>query len=136
MWHINNVKFIIHLGLCRIVTFVKGYVTLRQCPRFIKVYISLWHYQGLYHITTLSHGLLQCLVGICNHNQRCDTLIMWYWAFNKCYVALWRLSQVMLHLRHSTRVMSHCDICQGLCHIVIMPKMSHINNVSLYVSKY
>ena len=67
---------------------------------FIKVDISLWRYRGLYHITTLSHGSLQ-------------------WAFNKRYVALWRLSWVMLHWRHSSMVMSHCDICQGLCRIVM-----------------
>ena len=47
---------------------------------------------------------------------------MLQWAFNKPYVALWRLSQVMLHYRHLWKVMSHCDICQGLCHIVIFVK--------------
>ena len=31
--------------------------------------------------------------------------------------------------------MSHCDICQALSHIAIMPKMWHINNVSLDVYK-
>ena len=102
---------------------------------FIEVYVSLRRYQGLHHITTLIHGLLQRLVGICNHNQRCDTLIMWYWVFNKCYVALWRLSQVMLHYRHSWRVMSHCDICQGLCHIVIMPKMSQCDILCILMFK-
>ena len=54
---------------------------------FIKVYVSVQPYQGLYHITTLNHGLLQCLVGVCQHNQRCDTLILREWPFNKRSVA-------------------------------------------------
>ena len=53
----------------------------------IKVYVSMQPDLGLYHITTLNHGLLQCLVGVCQHNQRCDTLILREWPFNNRSVA-------------------------------------------------
>ena len=74
----------IHQGLCHIVIFVKGYVTLSYLSRVMShcdVYQGLRFTMTLlrvYHITMLSHGLLQ-------------------WAFNKRYVALSRLSRVMLH---------------------------------------
>ena len=113
-------------GYVTLATFIKGYVTLSylswvmshchicqglcRIVIFIKVYVSLWHYQGLYDITTLSHGSLQ-------------------WAFNKHYVALWSL---VCYRGHLIGVMSHCDVShglcyisdihQGLCHIVIFVK--------------
>ena len=92
-------------------------------------YIVMWNvmshcdvYQGLhftrtlssvkYHITILIHGLLQCLVNICQQNQRRDTLIM----------GQWRLISVMSHcdIYHTLCNISH--IHQGLCHILIFVK--------------
>ena len=68
---------------------------------FITGYVTLATFMFIFFST---HGLLQ-------------------WAFNKRYVALWRVSRVMLQFRHSSRVMSHCDICQELCRIVMFMKV-------------
>ena len=99
-----------YVALWRLTQFMLDILMLCRIMLFIKVYVSVQHYQGLYHITTLNHGLLQCLVGICQHNQRCDTLILREWAFNKRYVAFWRLFQLCYSI----------DINQGFCHIVTL----------------
>ena len=82
---------------CCIATFIDAYIGF-QGLRFTfidvivgclsKIYLYIMShcvvYQGLHFTVTLSRvishydvkPLLQCLVGICQHNQRCDTLII------------------------------------------------------------
>ena len=60
----------------------------KQSTFYIVMYNFMSHcdvYQGLHFIATLTRVISHydvkpwfvCLVGICQHNQRCDTLIMW-----------------------------------------------------------
>ena len=99
-----------YVAFWRLTQFMLDILMLCRIMLFIKVYVSLRRYQGLYHITTINHGLLKCLVGICQHNQRCDTLILREWAFNKRSVTFWRLSQLGYSI----------DINQGFCHNVTL----------------
>ena len=127
-------------GYVTLVTFIKGYAHCDICEglccivMFIKVYVSLWRYRGLYHITTLSHRLLQWVF-----NKHYVVL----WCLSKCqlvifikgYVTLWCLSRFMFHYDiikgyitlqckamvcysgHLISVMSHCDVYERLCYI-------------------
>ena len=111
-------------GYVTLVTFIKGYVTLWYLSRFmslcytckglcrivmfINVHVSVWCYWGLYRITIKPWFVIvgvKALFRIVTFMTGYVTLA----TFIKGYVTLWYLS----------RVMSHCHTCQGLCRIVM-----------------
>ena len=94
--------------------FLKGCVPLRCSSRFM-LYWNIG--QGLCCIATMPNmwHINNVTIGI--HQVLCHIVMV-----IKGSIALW----------HSLCVMSHCDIGQGLCHIVIMPNMWHINTVTFY----
>ena len=111
LWYLSRVMSHCHIcqGLCRIVMFINVDVslwcywglyriTMLSHGLFINVDVSLWCYRGLYHITMLSHGLLGYVKLV---------------TFIKGYVTLSYLS----------RVMSHCDVHQGLRFTVTLSRV-------------